>query len=111
MADRRGRPAVLHAAEGHLYRSVLARASEACAIPAGFVPAQELAARVARATGLPEERIASILAALGKASGKPWTKDEKEATLAAWLALAGGAEMMITPRPRARARASRRGTS
>jgi hypothetical protein len=82
--------ALVHAAEGQLYRRVLARGSEACAIPAVFVTAQELAARVARATGLPEKRIVSILADIGRASGKPWTKDEKEATLAAWLALAGG---------------------
>lgn len=44
----------------------------------------------ARAAGLTETRVASILADVGKASGKPWTKDEKEAALAAWLALAGG---------------------
>ena len=26
---------------------------------------------------------------LGKASGKPWAADQKQATLAAWIALAG----------------------
>jgi hypothetical protein len=83
--------ALVHSAEGQLYRRVLVRSSEECAIPAMFVAAQELAARVARATGLPEKRIVSILADIGKASGKPWTKDEKEAALAAWLTLAGGA--------------------
>jgi hypothetical protein len=89
--------ALVHAAEGRLYRSVLARASEACAIPVVFVSAQELPARVARATGLGEKRVVSILADIGRASGKPWTKDEKLAALAAWLALVGGASTSQGP--------------
>ncbi len=81
--------ALVHAAEGELYRRVLARASEACAIPAAFVPAKDLPARVAGAAGIPEKRVVSLLAEIGKASGKPWARDQKEAALAAWLALAG----------------------
>ena len=81
--------ALVHAAEGELYRRVLARASEACAIPAAFVPARDLPARVAGATGIPENRVVSLLAEIGKASGKPWARDQKEAALAAWFALAG----------------------
>jgi hypothetical protein len=82
--------ALVHAAEGELYRTVLARASDACGVPATFVAASGLAARVARASRLPEARILSRLGELGKASGRPWTRDQKGATLAAWLALAGG---------------------
>jgi hypothetical protein len=81
--------ALVHAAEGELYRRVLARASEACAIPAALVPAKDLPARVAAASGVPEKRVVSLLAELGKASGKPWARDQKDAALAAWLALAG----------------------
>ena len=84
--------ALVHAAEGELYRGVLARASEACGIPAAFVPAKDLPARVARAAGIPEKQVVSILAAIGKASGRPWTQDQKMAALAAWLALAGAGE-------------------
>jgi hypothetical protein len=82
--------ALVHAAEGALYRRVLARASEACGLAAALVPASGLAARVAVAARIPEERVASALAELGKASGRPWTRDQKEAALAAWLAIAGG---------------------
>jgi hypothetical protein len=82
---------LVHAAEGELYRRVLAHASEACGIPAAVVPARDLPALVARATGLPGKRVVSVLAEIGRASGKPWTKDEQAAALAAWLALAGGA--------------------
>ncbi len=80
--------ALVHAAEGELYRRVLARASAACSIPATFVPAKDLPARAARAAGIPERRIASKLAEIGKASGKPWARDQKDAALAAWIALA-----------------------
>jgi hypothetical protein len=81
--------ALVHAAEGELYRRVLARASESCAIPSAFIPAKDLAARVARAARMPERRVLTLLAEMGKASGRPWTRDQKEAALAAWLALAG----------------------
>ncbi|HEU4385899.1 MAG TPA: hypothetical protein VFR85_20610 [Anaeromyxobacteraceae bacterium] len=80
---------LVHAAEGELYRRALARACDECAIPARFVPASDLAAQVARAAGVPEKRVVSVLGEIGKASGKPWTRDQKEAALAAWLALAG----------------------
>jgi len=83
--------ALVHAAEGDLYRRVLARASEACAIPSSFVVARELAPRVARAARIPERRVLTLLGEIGKASGRPWTRDQKEAALAAWLALASGA--------------------
>ena len=81
--------ALVHAAEGELYRRVLARASEACGVPTALVPAKDLLALAARAAGIPENRIVSILAVIGKASGKPWTRDQKMAALAAWFALAG----------------------
>lgn len=81
--------ALVHAAEGVLYRRVLVRASEACGIPAALVPAQDLPSRVAAASGVAVDRVASVLAAMGKASGRPWTRDQKNAALAAWLALAG----------------------
>jgi hypothetical protein len=80
---------LVHAAEGELYRRVVARASEACAIPAALVPARDLPARVAAATGLSLARVAAVLAELGRASGRPWARDQKDAALAGWLALTG----------------------
>ncbi len=79
--------ALVHAAEGELFRRILANAGESCRIPSAFAPARELPSRAARAAGISEARLAVRLASLGKASGRPWAQDHKEATLAAWIAL------------------------
>ena len=63
--------ALVHAAEGDLYRRMIARACEACAIPVRMVPASAIGAH------------ASQIAAIGKASGRPWAADQKESALAA----------------------------
>jgi hypothetical protein len=81
--------ALVHAAEGELYRRVLAGASEACGVPVVFVPAKELSARAAAALDVPEPALSAHLAALGKASGRPWRRDQKECALAALAALRG----------------------
>jgi hypothetical protein len=62
---------------------VLAEASEAGGIRATRVPASELAARAARAIEISTALLAARLAAMGKASGKPWAADQKESALAA----------------------------
>jgi len=80
--------ALVHAAEGELYRQVLLRASEGCRIPAVPIPAKGIEARTAGALGISPARLAARLAAIGKASGRPWTRDQKESALAAWIALA-----------------------
>jgi hypothetical protein len=81
--------AQVHAAEGQLYRRAVVRASEACRIPARLVPARELFALAARALGTTAAGLAPRLAALGRASGRPWARDQKDAALAAWIALGG----------------------
>lgn len=80
--------ALVHAAEGELYRRVLLRASEACRIPALQISASEISARAARALEIAPAQLPARLAALGKASGRPWARDQKESALAAWVALA-----------------------
>jgi hypothetical protein len=42
---------------------------------------------VKQATRLRPAEVERILAALGKASGPPWTKEQKECALAAWALL------------------------
>ena len=79
--------ALVHAAEGQLYRQVMATACEACRIPATLVPAKELAARAARALEISAAELTARMAAMGKASGKPWAADQKEASLAALVVL------------------------
>ncbi len=85
--------ALVHAAEGELYRRVLIRACEACGIRALAIPAKEIELRAAGALGIAPARLAARLAELGKRSGRPWARDQKESALAGWIALgalAGG---------------------
>ena len=67
--------ALWHAAEGELYRDALADACTELGIAVLGVPQPELEAPPA------------TLAALGKVAGKPWTVEQKEAAMAALLAL------------------------
>jgi hypothetical protein len=80
--------ALVHAAEGALFRGIVARASEGCGIRAAFLPAKELLLRAARALALSEPQVLSKLAAAGKAAGRPWAQDQKESALAAWVTIA-----------------------
>lgn len=79
---------LVHAAEAELYRRVFAEAGEALlGTPPLRVLGSGLQARTASALGLAEATLDERLAAMGKASGRPWTVDQREAALAAWLAL------------------------
>jgi hypothetical protein len=78
---------LLHAAEGELYRRVFAAAGAALRVKSTRVPPAELASRVATLHGLTAAKVTARLAAMGKASGRPWTVDQKQAALAAWAVL------------------------
>lgn len=80
---------LVHAAEGELYRRVLLGASQACGIPARLLPAARVLPLAASALRVSPASLSVRLAALGKASGRPWARDQKEAALAAWIDLAG----------------------
>jgi hypothetical protein len=79
-----GSHALLHAAEGELYREALADAVEAAGLPVVRFVAREVLADAAAALRRP---IADMLAELGAGLGPPWAKDQKEAAAAALLAL------------------------
>jgi len=79
---------LVHAAEGELYRRIFAEAAAAAVgTPPPRIPPAVLAARTAAALGVAPADVTAHLAAMGKASGKPWAADQKQAALAAWLAL------------------------
>jgi len=80
--------ALVHAAEGELYRRVFAEAGAALGARPVRVPADALAPRAATALGLRPATLAARLAAMGKTSGRPWAADQKQAALVAWLSLA-----------------------
>ncbi|MGH6955968.1 MAG: hypothetical protein ACREEW_04815 [Caulobacteraceae bacterium] len=52
---------------------------------------RDLAADVCRRHALPAPSLEARLKQIGVAAGRPWTEDQKLATLAAWSALEAGA--------------------
>jgi hypothetical protein len=77
----------LHAAEGELYKRIVEGALAAVGLSVQRVAPAELVPRVKQATRLRPAEVERILAAMGKASGPPWTKEQKECALAAWALL------------------------
>ena len=71
----------MHKAEGVLFRAALTAAAEALGLRATTVPEKELAA-IAKERG-----VLPALATMGKSAGPLWGKDQKDAALAALLAL------------------------
>jgi hypothetical protein len=92
--------ALVHAAEGAFYRQVIGLACEACRLPAARVPARDLVDRAARTVRLPEDEVLGLLDEAGRASGRPWAKDQKDAALAAWITLATSSSTGAARRPR-----------
>jgi hypothetical protein len=79
--------ALIHAAEGELFRDVLRRASRACGLALVEAGERELEDRASLSLRRSPAEIRARLAEWGKALGSPWTQDEKRAALVAWLAL------------------------
>jgi hypothetical protein len=79
--------ALIHTAEGELFRNVIADASRELNVPVTGVKKRELLARASAVLGKSDAELQRYLQKMGRALGPPWTEDEKYATLAAWLAL------------------------
>jgi hypothetical protein len=80
--------ALLHAAEGDLYREALAEGAASCGLSVAGFPPKQLYADAAAQLGTTEATLREVLVRTGKALGSPWRVDHKDATLAALLALA-----------------------
>lgn len=78
---------LVHAAEGALFRAAVRGACEALDLPVTEVRAKDLPSRAAAALGVSAAKVSERLAAIGKAAGRPWAKDQKDSCLAAWIAL------------------------
>jgi hypothetical protein len=83
--------ALIHTAEGEMFRDALTRASAHHAFPVLGVKERELFHRCTAELDMPQQEIESRLAEVGRMLGPPWRQDEKFATLVAWLALASAA--------------------
>lgn len=77
----------MHKAEGVLFRDVLARAATTCGLRFVGVLEKQLAELAERALETSMSRLQKTIAALGKSAGPPWGKDQKDAALAAMIAL------------------------
>lgn len=80
--------ALIHTAEGELFREALVHASQKHNLPVTGVREKELFARAAADLRLPVEELQGRIAELGRVLGPPWRQDQKYAALVAWLALA-----------------------
>jgi len=77
----------VHAAEGEMFRGAVRSAAQALGIPVIDVRVGDLRSRAATALGIPDAKVAEALAEIGRAAGRPWAKDHKDACLAASIAL------------------------
>jgi hypothetical protein len=79
----------MHKAEGVLFRDALARAAGACGLRLVCVPEKQLDDAAERALATSTNGLRKTVASLGKSVGPPWGKDQKDAALAAMIALQG----------------------
>ena len=78
----------MHKAEGVLFRNALAQASKKCRLNLVEIPESQLIECAEKSLKISASGLMKTIAALGKSVGPPWGKDQKEATLAAMIALA-----------------------
>jgi hypothetical protein len=77
----------MHKAEGVLFPDALARAAAACGLHLVAVREKLLWERAEKELATARSALMNRIAALGKAAGPPWGKDQKSAALAAMIAL------------------------
>ena len=81
--------AMVHTAEGELYRAAIASAAKNMNWRCVRIPERDLYKLAAKHLRIPEPKLKLRITEMGRAIGNPWSADEKCATLVAWLALAG----------------------
>ena len=79
----------MHQAEGVLFREVLAQSAEASDLKLVAIPEKSLLEYAEAVLRTRTSRLLIEIAALGKQVGPPWGKDQKDAALAALIALRG----------------------
>lgn len=79
--------ALIHTADGELFRDALAQASKDSKLKMFSVKEKELLPQASKTLRAPPAALLKRVTALGKSVGSPWAQDEKFATLAARLAL------------------------
>jgi hypothetical protein len=77
----------MHQAEGKLFRDVLVAGARACGFDPVTLREKSALADAAGALRVEPAELSSRLASLGKRAGAPWGRDQKDAALAALVAL------------------------
>ena len=77
----------MHKAEGELFRTALAQGAERVGLRCIGVREKEVEAIAGEALSLPAGERQRRLAEAGRRAGPPWARDQREAALAAWIAL------------------------
>lgn len=77
----------MHQAEGVLFREALLRAAKECELKSVEIPEKQLLAYAEHKLKISAAELTKQIASLGKAIGPPWGKDQKDAALAALVAL------------------------
>jgi len=77
----------MHQAEGVLFRDALTESATACELRLVTLPEKTLLEDAAKTLNTPAADLLKKIATLGKAAGPPWGKDQKNAALAALVAL------------------------
>jgi hypothetical protein len=78
---------LLHAAEGRLVADAITEAADEEGLRVTVLSARDLRAEAAQACGRSLDALHVALTELGRAVGRPWRREEKDAVLAGWLAL------------------------
>jgi hypothetical protein len=86
--------ALIHAAEGEVFRDAVRQACGRLGIPVTGIPERELDERANAAFGKGASEVQRRIASRGSSIGPPWTKDHKAAALAASM-------ILLRPRPSA----------
>ena len=79
----------IHAREGRLFRRVVEEAAAHRRLPCAIWREKDLYAQAARTLNRQESTLRQVLKACGETAKGSWRAEEKAATLAAWLVLAG----------------------
>jgi len=91
--------ALIHTAEGELFRNALIEAAESCRLRVARIPERELFPRAVQDLRVPMQKLQKQLSELGRSLGPPWTQDQKLAALVAWM-------LLVTKTPRTDRRSS-----
>lgn len=86
--------ALIHTADGELFRGALLHASARCGFGSARVKERELPSEASRVLHLKPDDLTRRIADVGRELGPPWSQDEKFASMVAWMALASPASAL-----------------